>query len=106
MSRDLATPNWVQHIALRTSSHVEMMKIKENLENDHHNVIGPIYHGVFDSIYFFNPNGHRLEVAVDTKKQVNGVDAYTLLKKQAEPMLKEWSETRMPPQHVAWLHQD
>jgi catechol-2,3-dioxygenase len=29
-------------------------------------VIGPTDHGIFKSIYFFDPNGHRLELTADT----------------------------------------
>ena len=63
-------------------------------------VLGPVDHGIFDSIYFFDPNGHRLELAAD-----KGTDAeMAALKAVADDMLEEWSRTRKAPQHAAWLH--
>jgi len=30
-------------------------------------VLGPTHHGIFKSIYFFDPNGHRVELAADAR---------------------------------------
>ena len=66
MSRDLNTPNWVQHLALEVDSLDALLVAKARLEQDGIEVIGPTNHTIFKSIYFFDPNGHRLELAVNT----------------------------------------
>ena len=38
-------------------------RAKARLEAAGLDVLGPVDHGLFDSIYFFDPNGHRLELA-------------------------------------------
>jgi catechol 2,3-dioxygenase-like lactoylglutathione lyase family enzyme len=63
-------------------------------------VIGPVDHGLFHSIYFFDPNGHRLELAAN----VGGEDEYRRAREVAEEMLDEWNRTKRAPRHNAWLH--
>jgi hypothetical protein len=63
-------------------------------------VLGPTDHGLFKSIYFFDPNGHRLELAVNT-----GTDAQRREAQDVAPaMLEEWNRTKRAPRHAAWLH--
>jgi catechol-2,3-dioxygenase len=65
-------------------------------------VLGPTHHGVFKSIYFFDPNGHRIELTADI-----GSDAqYAELRRVAPLMLDEWSETKKAPRHADWLHEE
>lgn len=101
MDRDRNTPQWVQHIAFQVESHSVLLEYKSKLEAAGIEVIGPTNHGIFDSIYFFDPNGHRLELAANkgTKEQLEQ------LKSVAEEMLSEWSETKKAPRHADWLHQ-
>lgn len=101
MGRDPNTPKWVQHIAFRVNSLEALNNAKEHIVNCGIDVIGPIHHGVFKSIYFFDPNGHRLEIATD----IGTPDQYKELARVAEPMLLEWSETKKAPKHATWLHQ-
>lgn len=101
MSRDPNTPEWVQHIALAVASRDELTARKQQLESLGIDVLGPVDHGIFDSIYFFDPNGHRLELAAD-----KGTDAQLAeLKRVADDMLEEWDRTRKAPDHAAWLHE-
>ncbi len=102
MDRDHNTPEWVQHIAFEVGSHEELMTYKGKIEAAGLEVLGPINHGVFDSIYFFDPNGHRLELAANkgTPAQMQQ------LKDVAGLMLDEWAETGKAPQHAAWLHEE
>lgn len=100
MGRDEQTPEWVQHIAFEVTSFEELTRYKKRIEDTGIEVIGPVNHGIFDSIYFFDPSGHRLELAVNkgTEEQMQQ------LKDIAEEMLEEWSVTKKAPQHAAWLH--
>ncbi len=101
MGRDNNTPEWVQHIAFRVGSVEELVSAKAHLESLGIEVLGPTHHGVFQSIYFFDPNQHRIELAADigTKEQ------YEELARVAGPMLEEWSLTKKAPRHAAWLHE-
>ena len=63
-------------------------------------VLGPTHHGIFKSIYFFDPNGHRIELAAD----IGTPEQYAELKRVAQPMLEEWSQTKKAPRHADWLH--
>jgi len=101
MDRDHNTPEWVQHIALRMSSFGELIAAKESLEAANIDVLGPTHHGIFKSIYFFDPNGHRLELAAN----IHTPEQMKQLKDVAPDMLKEWSETKKAPRHAAWLHE-
>ena len=101
MGRDPNTPEWVQHIALRATSLEDLLSMKVHLESMGLDVLGPTNHGIFKSIYFFDPNGHRLEVAADTGTP----EQLTELNRVAGDMLEEWSQTKKAPQHAAWLHE-
>jgi len=64
MGRDENTPEWVQHIAFQVKDMEALMAYKEHLERNGVDVLGVTDHSVFHSIYFFDPNGHRLELAI------------------------------------------
>jgi len=100
MGRDSATPDWVQHIAFKVGTMDELLAAKARLEAAGIAVVGPTEHTIFKSIYFFDPNGHRLELAVDTAtpEMNQRLDAVKW------EMLEEWSRTKKAPQHAAWMH--
>ena len=101
MGRDGNTPEWVQHIAFKVASLDELHAAKARLEAAGIEVVGPTEHTIFKSIYFFDPNGHRLELAVDTitPEMTEKLDAVKW------DMLEEWSRTKKAPQHAAWMHE-
>ncbi|HWA50545.1 MAG TPA: VOC family protein [Dongiaceae bacterium] len=101
MSRDLQTPVWVQHIAFKVDSLEALLAAKARAEAKGLDVLGPTDHGIFKSIYFFDPNGHRVELAVDTGTEAEMAE----LRRVAPAMLEEWSRTKKAPQHAAWLHE-
>ena len=101
MGGDPNTPIWVQHIALRLGSLDELHAAKAHLESLGIDVLGPTHHGIFKSIYFFDPNGHRLELAAD----IGTPEQMSQLKSVAEPMIAEWTATKKAPRHAAWLHE-
>jgi glyoxylase I family protein len=100
MGRDANTPSWVQHLALRVADEETLLRNKARIESHGVEVLGPVDHGICKSIYFFDPNGHRLELAVDTmtpqmKQQLASV---------SEAMLQDWSKTKRAPHHADWVH--
>jgi len=101
MGRDEATPEWVQHIALELESIEELLSAKERLVAAGLDVLGPTNHGIFQSIYFFDPNGHRIELAANTRTD----EQMAQLHEVAPAMLEEWSRTKRAPKHAAWLHE-
>jgi catechol 2,3-dioxygenase-like lactoylglutathione lyase family enzyme len=100
MGRDGNTPEWVQHIAFKVGSMDELLAAKARLEAEGIAVVGPTEHTIFKSIYFFDPNGHRLELAVDTATP----EMNRKLDEVKWDMLDEWARTRRAPQHAAWMH--
>lgn len=101
MGRDTNTPAWVQHIAFKVDSVATLEGVKARLQADGIDVVGVTDHVIFKSIYFHDPNGHRVELAADTgtPEMAARLDAVKW------PMLEEWSETRRAPRHAAWLHE-
>jgi catechol 2,3-dioxygenase-like lactoylglutathione lyase family enzyme len=100
MDRDPNTPAWVQHLALKVESVEKLLEAKARLQAAGIEVIGPTNHTIFKSIYFFDPNGHRLELAADCGTP----EMYASLDAVKREMLEEWSRTRRAPQHAAWMH--
>ena len=77
-----------------------LAKVKARLEADGIDVVGPTDHTIFKSIYFFDPSGHRLELAADTATpQMNKA-----LDDVKWDMLNEWDRTKKAPQHARWMH--
>jgi catechol 2,3-dioxygenase-like lactoylglutathione lyase family enzyme len=60
------TPAWVNHLALRVSGEPELLRAKAALLAAGVEVIGPTDHKFVKSIYFFDPNGIRLELTTAT----------------------------------------
>ena len=100
MGRDENTPNWVQHLALTVENEDELERFRKKLVEKGIDIVGPTDHKICKSIYFFDPNGHRLEIAVDTTT----AEMAEKLAAAAGPMLDEWSLTKKAPQHTRWLH--
>lgn len=102
MGRDPATPAWVQHLALEVADERALLAARDHIEAQGVEVLGPTWHGIFKSIYFFDPNGHRLELACN----IGTTEQYAELRKLAPVMLEEWSLTKRAPCHAAWLHKE
>lgn len=100
MGRDPNTPIWTQHLALKVESMDKLLATKEKLISEGVDVLGPTDHTLFHSIYFFDPNGHRIELAFDvtTNKQSRALD------KVKWDMLNEWAKTKKAPNHARWIH--
>jgi glyoxylase I family protein len=63
---DPKTPDWVNHLALEVDSVEALETAKKKLLDHKVDVLGVIDHKWFKSIYFFDPNGIRLELACRT----------------------------------------
>lgn len=100
MSRDQNTPAWVQHIAFQLGSVDELLQAKADLETAGLAVVGPTDHGIIRSIYFFDPNGHRIELTTVTATAAQLED----LDRVKWQMLEDWSRARRPVHQADWLH--
>ena len=100
MGRDPNTPEWVQHIAFRLESEEALLEAKEELEAKGIAVVGPTNHEIIKSIYFFDPNGHRLELTTVTASQ----EMMEELHRIGPQMLEDWSKSKKTVDHAAWLH--
>jgi len=100
MGRDPNTPSWVQHIAFQIGSEAELLATKTRLSADGIEVTGPTDHSIFKSIYFFDPNNHRIELAVPcgTPEMMAKLDACKW------DMLNEWDKKKTVVRQAAWLH--
>ena len=102
MGRDPNTPAWVQHIAFRVMDRATLLAFKAHLESQQVEVLGVTDHGMFHSIYFFDPNGHRVELACPDPEEEAMIRRADAVKWE---MLDEWSRTRRAPSIGAFLHQ-
>ena len=100
MDRDRNTPDWVQHLALKVDSINVLLTAKKRLQDAGYDVLGPVDHTIFRSIYFHDPSGHRLELTVNTStpEMERKLDAVKW------DMLNEWAITRKAPDHARWMH--
>ncbi|MCA3252506.1 MAG: VOC family protein [Pseudomonadota bacterium] len=101
MGKDPNTPDWVQHIAFKVDSVKTLEATQKRLQAAGVDVVGPTDHTIFRSIYFFDPNGHRIELAADTATP----EMSRRLDEVKWAMLEEWSRTRRAPRHAAWMHE-
>lgn len=60
---ETVVPAWVRHIALRVDSVEALEQARQRISDAGIDVIGPVDHeGIWQSIYFFDHNGVRLEL--------------------------------------------
>ena len=102
MLKDPNTPDWVQHIALEVADEAALLAAKQQLESNGIDVLGIVNHGIFNSIYCFDPNGHRVELAYRRETE----EKMRELKRVAPLMLNEWAQTKRAPDHAKWLHSE
>jgi catechol 2,3-dioxygenase-like lactoylglutathione lyase family enzyme len=81
------TPSWVNHIALRVDSGDDLLAAKARLEAAGIEVLGVTDHHIIESIYFFDPNGIRVELTTPTVPQAEMQRLATL----AHADLAAWS---------------
>jgi catechol 2,3-dioxygenase-like lactoylglutathione lyase family enzyme len=81
------TPKWVNHIALRVGSVAEVVEAKKRLEAAGIEVLGVTDHHFVQSIYFFDPNGIRLELTYENGPAEYMADA----RREARARLDAWT---------------
>ena len=81
------TPLWVNHIAFRVDSVDELVAMKARLEVGGIEVLGVTDHHIIKSIYFFDPNGVRLELTVQMADELEMHQG----SKTAHARLGEWT---------------
>ena len=81
------TPLWVNHIAFRVDTVQELENTKKRLEAHGIEVLGVTDHHIFHSIYFFDPNGIRLELSAQLADEEQMAKDSTV----AHARLNEWT---------------
>ena len=81
------TPLWVNHIAFRVDTVQELENTKRRLEAHGVEVLGVTDHHIFKSIYFFDPNGIRLELSAQLANDEQMEKDSTV----AHARLQEWT---------------
>ena len=81
------TPLWVNHISFRVNTVEELENTKTRLEAFGVEVLGVTDHHIFKSIYFFDPNGIRLELTA----QLSDAQAMQKDSTVAHARLNEWT---------------
>lgn len=84
------TPAWVNHLALRVDSVAALEQIKARLQHHGVEVIGVTDHHIFQSIYFFDPNGIRLELSAQLASQMQMLHE----SRSAHARLAEWNRRK------------
>jgi glyoxylase I family protein len=90
---DPETPSWVNHFAMQVGSVAEVEEWKIRLEAGGLDVVGVTDHEFVKSIYFFDPNGIRLEITCE----VIGESERQNHRNAAAADLKTWTDTRPAP---------
>ena len=81
------TPLWVNHISFRVNTVAELEVMKTRLQAENVEVLGVTDHHIFKSIYFFDPNGVRLELTAQLASDVEMQRESTT----AHARLAEWT---------------
>ena len=84
------TPWWVKHIAFETQTMEKLRAAKQRLEAHGVQVLGPKDHDFCQSIYFMDPDGHRLEMTIRTET----ADTWRKLAADAPKELVKWNELK------------
>jgi catechol 2,3-dioxygenase-like lactoylglutathione lyase family enzyme len=84
------TPRWCNHMALEVKSLAHLAKAHKRLKAAGVDVKGPVDHdGWVKSIYFFDPNGARLELTT-----VTGRDKEAEYRAKARAELDAWTREK------------
>lgn len=84
------TPAWVMHFAMEVESVEKVMQMKKRLQDAGVTTTDVIDHEFINSIYFFDPNGLRLEITARTETP----DYLTTAAREARPNLDAWTKKK------------
>jgi len=84
------TPDWVNHLALRVDSTAALRAAKERLQAHGVEVLGVTDHHIIESIYFFDPNGIRLELTTPTAS-LQQMDEHA---RRAHDEVRQWTRQK------------
>ena len=87
---DTNTPLWVKHISFEVPNLAFLEAAKKRLVEHGVDARGPKDHGICHSVYFEDPDGHRLEMACRDDKPF----MWEGLAKEAPKNLAEWNERK------------
>jgi glyoxylase I family protein len=87
---DPKTPSWVNHLSLEVASEAEVQEAKQRLEAAGVSVLGITDHDWLKSIYFFDPNGLRLEICYRAK----GESYMAVCEREAHGVLRGWEDKK------------
>tara|TARA_R110000868_G_scaffold10900_8_gene52751 strand:+ start:2230 stop:2781 length:552 start_codon:yes stop_codon:yes gene_type:complete len=90
---DPQTPDWVNHFAMQVGTVAEVEEWKKRLEEAGLDVVGVTDHGFVKSVYFFDPNGIRLEITCE----VIDKSEREVYREGAQAALKAWTDSRPAP---------
>ena len=90
------TPAWVNHFAMKVKSEQALERFKTRLEAAGVEVLGVTDHGFVRSIYFFDPNGIRLEFTVDMEDENVSQAAIDTAHRQ----LRDWVQEKAQRRHA------
>ena len=96
----MASPT-IKRALISVSDKLGLVDFARGLEAAGVEVIGPTDHGFCKSIYFHDPNGHRLELTVRTETP----EMMEKLRSSSEAMLDEWTKTKTVQNHASWVHE-
>lgn len=100
MAFDEHTPRWVQHLAFQVADNATLEQAQQELLAKGVEVLGPTDHGFLRSIYFFDPSGHRLELAAP----IGSPEMLDRLRTSSGEMLEQWAKTKTVQRQAAWVH--
>ncbi|MDB5608082.1 MAG: lactoylglutathione lyase [Bradyrhizobium sp.] len=84
------TPDWVQHLALEVASVDDVLRLQDRLCVAGVETKGLVDHEFVKSIYFFDPNGLRLEITARTEAPGYLAEAAGI----AHQQIKAWTEAK------------
>jgi glyoxylase I family protein len=85
------TPAWVNHLALRVDTVEELERVKARLLQHKVEVLGVTDHHIFKSVYFFDPNGIRLELCAQVASELEMLEQ----SKHAHEQLARWNARKL-----------
>jgi glyoxylase I family protein len=85
------TPKWVNHISFRVNTVQDLVDTKTRLQAHGIEVLGVTDHHIFKSIYFFDPNGIRLELTAQLADELEMLQQ----SKTAHARLAEWTARKV-----------